>query len=622
MAQDHSSHSEVLKTTGPERWVCRYCHKSFDNVSALMAHKRANPWQDYAIIKRSTGAIECTICHEQFKNAAAFLGHWDDNHESYVEERALLIPPKRKKVDWVIRPMEEELIKHNLRSDKAYAALRNDIVVNELVMAEIEHGVEHEAMTVVEIVGIPGAGKSVFALTLARLIQMKWLDKIIRLYKEGRIREPYTPKIYIGFDLATTLQHLQHARMGDIIIQDEDPEMMGAHSGSSKSQIENVMKIMRKACINFIFVSPVSTPYINMPNLVFEVIYKNTDLRQTRAALYDRKYHAAGWVIMRVLDADDPLMKSYEAMKDANIELIKMSGGRRSVSISEEQVLADMHKLLEYLKRINYNFAKRRHSLADMIEYASMAGVEGNTQYQRMVARSVLDYINSRAAELMGLEEAETMTQAGKYLFIKEREYDDLDFLRVMYDSVDEALASIKSRSAKNPGESPLRKFQKVHADAWFDYYSTGQSYDSVGNKYGVSGQAIANSYENHGYCAIFQEEIQGECAEIALRKKYLTDYKNVGGFGEPDLVKIDNPDGDWVEVKCFQRLSRRLEDLIAKFEYKFIDDGGIMRLALITYKKQECKIRIYRVVRNPDFDDDIDEEEVVGASIDSLLNV
>jgi len=590
-----------------------------------MAHKRANPWQDYATVRQTAGVIKCNICHEQFKDVKSFLEHWDDNHESYIVERSLLIPPKKKQVEWVIRPMEEELIKHNLRSDKAYAALRNDIVVNELVVAEIEHGVEHEAMTVVEIVGIPGAGKSVFALTLARLMQMKWLDKIIRLYKEGRIKEPYVPKIYIGFDLATTLSHLQHARMGDIIIQDEDPEMMGAHSGSTKSQIENVMKIMRKACINFIFVSPVSTPYINMPNLVFEVIYKNTDLRQTRAALYDRKYHAAGWVVMHVLDEDDPLMKAYEAMKDANIELIKMSGGRRSVSISEEQVFADMQKLVDYLKRINYNFAKRRHSLVDMIEYASMAGVEGNTQYQRIVARSVLDYINDYGEELMGLKNAETMTRMGEYLFIKEHEYEDLDFLRVMRDSVDEALESIKARSAKKSGQSPLRKFQKIHADAWFDYYSTGMTYDNVGSKYGVSGQAIANSYENHGYCAIFQEEIQGECAEIALRKKYLTDYKNVGGFGKPDLVKIDNPDSDWVEVKCFQRLPRRLEDLIAKFEYDFIDNGGIMRLALITYKKQECKIRIYRVVRNPDFDEDdtIDmEDELEGAGIDSLLNV
>jgi len=615
-----------LTTTSPERWVCRFCNKTFTNVKDYRAHKRANPWQDYATVRRAAGVIECNICHEQFKDVKSFLEHWDDNHESYIVERSLLISPKKKQVEWIIRPMEEELIKHNLRSDKAYAALRNDIIVNELVVAEIEHGVEHEAMTVVEIVGIPGAGKSVFALTLARLMQMKWLDKIIRLYKEGRIKEPYVPKIYIGFDLATTLSHLQHARMGDIIIQDEDPEMMGAHSGSTKSQIENVMKIMRKACINFIFVSPVSTPYINMPNLVFEVIYKNTDLRQTRAALYDRKYHAAGWVIMHVLDEDDPLMKAYEAMKDANIELIKMSGGRRSVSISEEQVFADMQKLVDYLKRINYNFAKRRHSLVDMIEYASMAGVEGNTQYQRIVARSVLDYINDYGEELMGLKNAETMTRMGEYLFIKEHEYEDLDFLRVMRDSVDEALESIKARSAKKSGQSPLRKFQKIHADAWFDYYSTGMTYDNVGSKYGVSGQAIANSYENHGYCAIFQEEIQGECAEIALRKKYLTDYKNVGGFGRPDLVKIDNPDSDWVEVKCFQRLPRRLEDLIAKFEYDFIDNGGIMRLALITYKKQECKIRIYRVVRNPDFDDDaaidMEEEELEGAGIDSLLNV
>jgi len=586
--------------TNSER-KCPICNDYFSSDAALKEHLKRIPWWRFAKRKPRSGKIQCEFCKKDFYSEREFSLHWDENHDSMVEEKRYLFPRQRETKDWTIRPMEDELVKHNLRSDSAYAALKNDFTVNEIVMNEINHGIEQEAMTVIEIVGIPGVGKSLFALSLARIIQIKWLDYIVDRFKHGILKEAYAPKIYIGFDLETTLRYLKSARKGDIVIQDEDPEMMGAHSNSSKQQIENVMKIMRKACINFIFVSPISTPYINMPNMVFEVVAKQKKKRLTKAALYDRKYHAVGWTVMKIIEPDDELLIAYDNMKDVNLERIKQSGGRRSIGIAEDQVLDDMRKLLTYLKKINYNFTKR-HSLADLIEYAGMAQVEGDSLYQRLIAKQVQEFMEENISALLEEDLSDSMDIRGKYLIEKEAEYDDVSFLEVMYNSVDEALDAIKSRSKKDPRENPLKYFQTHHAKAWFNYYFHGLSYDSIGNIFGISGQAIANTYENGGYNAIFQEEIQGECAEIALQKKYFRDYKNVGGFGRPDLVLEANPDGDWIESKCFARLAERLENLIAKFEYEFIDKGGTMRLALITYKKKSCKIKIYKVSLNPQY--------------------
>lgn len=449
---------------------------------------------------------------------------------------------------------------------------------------------------------IGNSGKSVFALSLARIIQMKWLERIIDMFRHQQIKEAYTPKIFLGFDLDTTLRHLREAKMGDTIIQDEDPEMMGAHSGSTKSQIENLMKVMRKACINFIFVSPVSTPYINMPNMVFEVIAKNKKLRRTKAALYDRKYHAVGWIIMDVLEVDDPLLIDYEKMKDINLEDIKQSGGRRSVGITEEQLFEDVKKLMDYLKKIQYNFTKR-HTIADLAEHAGMAKVEGDTAYQRFVARTTLDFINQQMAELMGYGDEEGEIDASvKYLFIAEERYEDPLFLYEIYKSLPEAKISIVARSAKKPGENTLKKFKDKHAKAWMLYYAKGTPYDNVGDIMKVSGQSIANSYKQHGWNAIFQEEISGDCAEHALTRKYFKDYEVIGGFGKPDLINKLDKKNDWIEVKIRRRLSVRKEDLIRSFEYEFVDRGGKLRLALITYKQQECIIQMYRIVPNPSY--------------------
>ena len=587
------------KTTQNEKWACKFCNKSFDSASALRDHMDRTPWEKYMIHLKTKGIFRCKVCKGEYKSKKEFLKHWDESHDSYADEMKWLSGDNRRHDGYVMRPMEEELIKHNLRTEPAYSALKSDFTVNELVISEIEHGIENEAMTVAEIVGIPGAGKSVFALSLARIIQMRWLEKIISLFRDGRIKNAYTPKIYIGFDVDMTLQYLRTAKMGDTIIQDEDPEMMGGHAGTTKSQIENIMKVLRKACINFVFVSPISTPYINMPNLVFEVIAKNKRLRRTKAALYDRKYHAVGWTILKILDEDDPLLVEYEKMKDINLEDIKASGGRRSVKISGEQLMEDVKKLIKYLQSIKYNFTKR-HTIADLVEHASAAKVEGDTAYQRFVARTAIDYITQELSELMGysddLDEADA---SAKYLFVKEEKYDDPLFLYDIYNALPEAKKAVELRSAKDPREPKLRKFQDRYAEAWMHYYAEGLPYDAVGDMYGVKGQSIANSYGNHGWNAIFQEEISGDCAENALAKKYFTDFEVIGGFGNPDLVN-KNDKTDWIEVKLRRRLSERKEDLIRSFEYEFVDKGGSLRLALITYEQEKCNIQMYRIIKNP----------------------
>lgn len=596
-------------------WKCERCGVYFNSAKDLSTHKRINVWEQYFVFNAKKNIYHCKVCSENYKDLRKFYAHWDDKHDSYISERDWLGIGKTKDIRWIIRPMEEELIKHNLSTDHSYRALKSDFTVNELVINEIDHGVNDVAMTVIEIVGIPGVGKSLFALTLARIIQERWLTRIIELFRNREISEAYAPKIFIGFDIESTLKYLREAKKGDTIVQDEDPEMMGAHSGSTKQQIENIMKVMRKACVNFIFVSPITTPYINMPNMVFEVIAKNIKERKTKAALYDRKYHAVGWVIAKVLESDDPLVLEYEDMKDVNIERIRESGGRRSISNTKQQLLSEVQTVIDYMKSFDFDFRKRC-SIPEITELVGMAGVEGDLRYQEFIARMVKMFMQKEkfdSGDVLGTD------LEGKYLFIKEEEYNDPGFIKIIYDSLPEAMAAIEARSSKRITENTLKKFQKKHASAWYDYYGEGMSYDKVGGKYGCKGQAISNKYGDHGYIAIFQEEVAGDCAEQALVKKYFKDYNVIGGFGEPDLVKKDDKN-DWIEIKIRQRLSEKISDLVRAFEYEFIDKGGRLRLALILYKQKECTITIFRVVPNPAYRpvDDIMQDERSDVSEDA----
>ena len=338
---------------------------------------------------------ECRICGKRFESKRQFYFHWEAEswHEDEAAERMVYredVKPGRNP-PYVVRPVEKELFDIKINSDRDKYRLRKGVNATQILLNEIRHSVEHDEMIVIECIGRQGSGKSVTMLALARYIQLQWHNKFKEevLNHQRDEKDLYVPKIYISSNLAETLEYTNIARMGDIIIQDEDPTVLGSGSGMSKSQIENILKIMRARCVHYIFVSPVSVPYVDNVNCILETYAKDVKHRVTKLILYDRLQHALGWVEIKILPDDDPLMRRYLKKKMRNIDDLVRRGLAFSAKPSPTKLKSDIDRMIESLlelfgdRNTLYGLDKtflRRHAFTV---------IDGTIEYQNYIADRV-----------------------------------------------------------------------------------------------------------------------------------------------------------------------------------------------------------------------------------------
>lgn len=587
--------------------------------------------------KRGT-AFQCSVCKRKFETVGAFKNHWDDDHDDEALGLKFMesVGQSRGIQNWTMRPVERELIIGHVKYDKNKRSLKQDYVANEILMREFEYGVEDRAMTIVEILGIPGAGKSVLALTLARHLQILWkqhLDdlwntspalfaRVTGSYDEDGKPEYYIPRVRIGFNMQQTTEHVRLGRMGDIVIQDEDPALAGFEARSVQNQIQNLLKIMRKECINMIFVSPVQTAYIPVPTCVVEVLAKDTTRRLTAGALYDRQHTALGWVVLEILPEDDPLMVYYLKLKNANIKAIKEAGGRESAMLNEEALMRDAEKLYKFLLGMGFDPASERVSLEFLKGMALFAEIKGSTKYIEMVARFLQKALVSSSrigvganGTFLAQEPENIVTTDGEFIISLEEVINDVSWLETIYESTEEALEQKKLRGEKAP-----KKYQPKHAEAWYLIYVKGYTMQATADALAhykddgtLTDSAIANPYTQGGWRAIYQEEISGDAGEVALKNRMFPEgeWELLGGHGQPDIVNKE--DNTWIEIKVRGRLKPKepIESQVTNFEYDHVRAGNPLKVIRIGYSPERCRIEVWDVTLNPEWVKDAVEEEM-----------
>jgi hypothetical protein len=649
------------ETKTKRTWTCRYCRKSFRNKAELKSHYEDNLWE--SCIQKTGKIYVCQICKNKFDSTKTFREHWDSDHDDEAIGLNFMKSVGRKsgKGDWSMRPVERVLIIDRLRTDKTKRALKQDYVANSLMTEELEYGVARRAMSVIEILGIPEVGKSVFGLTIARHLQTLWKQELDDLWRENPEKfaaitgsrdengKPlyYMPMIRIGFNMQQTSEHIRAARMGDVVIQDEDPALAGYEARSIQNQIENLLKIMRKACVSMVFISPVQVSYISVPTMVLEVIAKDIERRLTVAALYDRQHNAHGWVVLEILKADDPLMQFYEQEKDKNIASIKEAGGRESAVINQEMLRRDSERLYKFLLSVGFNPAQERASIDFLKGVALLAGIKGSTNYIELVARNLQkalatsEFVITKDGYIAPLQPDKVITSDNEFVIVLEDVIEGSEILNLIYESSEEAYNAKLARGEKKPQKLHVEyiktdegqiKFFSKHAEAWMLVYVKGYTMQATADalvRYSESGvsltdSAIANSYKNDGWRAIYQEELSGEAAEIAI-KKYLfpeDEWRLIGGFGQPDI--INTVDNTWIEVKARNRLrpKEQIESQITDFEYEHVREGHRVKVIRIGYAPERARIEIWNVSLNPEWlaqgideelSDDEDEETIDG---------
>lgn len=631
-------------------WICRYCRRVFKTKAALKRHYESTLWE--SCLTKVGKKFVCQVCKKRFDSLKKFKQHWDPEHDDEAVGLNFMrsVTKKKDKDDWSMRPVEKELIIERLRSDKSKKALRYDYTANHLIEEEFEYAIAERAMSVIEILGIPGVGKSLLALTLGRHQQTLWKQYLDDIWMDSPERfaritgsydddgRPlyYMPMIRIGFNMQQTTEHVRNARMGDVVIQDEDPALAGYEARSIQNQIENLLKIMRKSCVNMVFVSPVQVSYISVPTMVLEVLAKDTERRITSAALYDRQHNAHGWVLIEVLREEDPLLTFYEREKDRNIETIKEAGGRESAVINQEALMRDAEKLYKFLLSVGFNPAEERASIDFLKGVALLAGIKGSTNYIEMVARflqkalvSSTDIHITPDGYIAPKEPDKIVTSDNEFVIELEEVIEDERILELMYESTEEAYNAKLERGEKPPkklhveyiGHGEDKRFFSKHAEAWYLIYVKGYTMQATADALiqfsedgrSLTDSAIANSYGNGGWRAIYQEEISGEAAEIAVKKLFFSEgpWLNVGGYGQPDIVNTD--DQTWIEIKCRGRLRPKEppESQITDFEYEHVREGNDVRLVRIGYAPGRARVEFWRVSLNPEWLEDGIEEEL-----------
>ena len=622
-------------------WICRYCRRVYPTKAELKRHYEDNLWE--SCMQKVGKKYVCQVCKKKFESVKKFRLHWDSDHDDEALGLKFMesVGKGRGPSNWSMRPVERELIIDRLRSDKSKRALKRDFLANDLMMEELEYGVAERAMTVIEILGIPGSGKSLLGLTLGRHLQTLWKNHLDDIWhtspelfaritgsrdEEGKPKY-YMPMVRIGFNMQQTTAHVTEARMGDIVIQDEDPALAGYEARSIQNQIENLLKIMRKACVNMIFISPVQVTYIAVPTMVLEVITKDKERRLTAAALYDRQHNAHGWVMIEVLRIDDPLLTFYEREKDKNIASIKESSGREGVVIDQKILMRDAQKLYKFLLSVNFNPAEERASLDFLKGVALLAGIKGSTNYIELVARFLQKSL-ARSSDIVIDENGyiapaapdRIVTSDNEFVIELEEVLDASEILEHIYLSTEAAYDSKLARGERAPRKFHVeyimttegeRKFLSKHAEAWYLIYVKGYTMQAVADALAhftadgsLTDSAIANSYSQGGWRAIYQEEISGDAAELAVKNLLFPEdeWIIVGGHGRADIVNTE--DETWIEVKVRNRLRPKepVESQITDFEYEHVRQGHSFKIIRIGYVPRKARIEIWNVSINPEW--------------------
>ena len=669
-----------MKTKKTRTWACRYCKKVYKKKNDLQRHYNNNLWEAN-IKKLKNGRFKCIICDREFGSTKSFRGHWDDDHDDQALRDGFLSATSkgRKAYNWSIRPSELELIKQRIKTDRNKRALKNDFAVNDMVLDEFEYGIQETAMTVIEILGIPGVGKSVLGLTLARHLQMLWTQRLkewwgtgpfvkekledgtvlrysLKFFQETQQKKFYLPTIRIGFNMDQTTKHIQVALKGDVVIQDEDPALAGINARSVQEQIENLLKIMREACINLIFISPETVSYVRTPSFVLEAIAKDVTRRLTIAAYFDRQHNAHGWTVYEILPENDPLMIYYKKMKRANINRIKKMAGKEGAKFDKDDLMRDATTLYNFVKESGVididKTTVTKEFLKTMVMFVD--NIKGSTKYIDAVAmtlkqildtqRSISDIASSPG--MMSVSRTSFITSDDEFLIELEEVMEDESFVGLMFEMTAEALEHKENCKDGNKklhleyNRTPLEKgvdkeddwyawkkyedkgVRSKHAEAWYLYYGKNYPLQQVAEALShhkadgeLTASAIANSYDQGGWRAIYQEELSGYAAEVAFKESYCPDedgWELVAGHGEIDIK--NHEDETWVELKIRNRLKpkEKVEEQITIFEYQHVRDGKPFKLVRIGYvPNKPARIEIWNVTINPEWLAGAVEEEL-----------
>ena len=508
-------------------------------------------------------------CSRTFKTYGKYIEHFKYNyaHEYYIHRKLEYYEEPRVSDDnVVIDPIEKKLIEMNVKYDNKFINLKSGANVTYLLEDKLDFAVRENKIVVAFIAGLQGAGKSMFGLTLADII----------LDKEEDMRG-YRPKMHIGFERNDTLTMVKDAKSGDVIIQDEVPIGAGFGDKTEANRLRNILLVLRKKHIHFIFISPKK---VDIPGMQFavEVISYNKKTRVSQGVLYTKDFQAIGYVYVQILDADNNIISEYEKDKDKFVDKIQLSGGSDVNILNEDEFDEDVELILDIVKKKDPTMSRAR------IEKEVALNIGQNTKYQSWIAAEVKSRLK--------LEDLIYQTE----MDIGSGGIGDLTMTWEQTDTIRDNDIGLEICKYSKP-----KTLHQKLGYKWFKYYFCDK--DAKGDQTkDIINEENNVDYTKQAYYSIFlpkfieSEDCFGKAVEKAIRNKYYKKYKIDGRIGQPDLIGTD----DYIEVKARKYgTTRKVSDYFdaSSYIWKYLQDGKDVKLVELVYdRNNKFTVNIYKL--------------------------
>lgn len=575
-------------------WVCDACKRVFPTREELRQHNLQNLHELF--YKRVNNQYECQLCKERFLSYSSYMWHWENNdwHNDEAGSR-LLYRPDYRQHKWIVRPVEKKLFDRKIHQEREKLPLKQGINANKTLLDEIKNSLEHNEMLVAECIGRQGSGKSVAMVSFARLIQIAWYRRFKQEVMDGKRKaeDLYMPKIWIGSNLEETIRYTKMSNAGDIVIQDEDPTALGGGASASRTQIENLLKIMRERCVHYMFVSPESVSYVTNVNLILETHSKNVKDRMTKLILYDRLQFAIGWITLKILPDDDPLMIRYLRKKRKNIQALMETSLHFSTKPSEERIQKDIELMKKTLLNICDESEFYKLSRPFLREHAASC-INGIISYQNYIGnRCWVAFQQENIDREFEVQLPQAVEKCGlNYEWVEYRKPEN--GMDMMMFACDEIATELRLPDSLLKGSLAF-KYHILLGQSQKD--AAREAYTRLsGSKHARMYWRKKDTNVSAGYVQQFIESKDGlgTVVEEGVRRWWFPQAERLGGQSQPDLIL----DGCNIEVKA-RSDTREPEYLVKPLIRSKINAREPVKMVIVQYDTKTVTVRFYEVRYN-----------------------
>lgn len=617
-------------------YICLGCEEEFKDIKKLVKHQSDNIYEFNYEFKKER--YYCKICNNSFSSYEKFIRHWEysfDHDDAAYYKIVHTIKDKRKSQAWVVRPVHKMLVARHIKEDSDKKALKWDKDVTGLLGSSLMFAFKYNDFNVIEIVGPSGHGKSTLGLYLAAWMQNIGLKTYNRL-----------PSIFISFSEDETQAYMRHAKQGDIIIQDESPNLVGAGKNWFRDNLQNLMDTMRAANIHFIFISPRADAIGNLnQQVILEAYARNFEIRENRFAMYDRQRAALGWVQLPILDDDDPLMVTYLKKKMDNIASLKGEGGSRSGGGSlKDKSMRDIDKLFDFITTSEL-YANEHIVNMPAVEITGIAEelLTGTSGYIRSIVRvtkrKLNDYVTTGMSERVLKDTIIDKRKGNRHYFINTENIEVFEILKDIYNTDVSTLYyndkdlpiyyendiiiydEEKDSYIKNPDcdfsiyKNTSNQDAKIAIGrAFFALYILGSQSGDAAAEY--LNETLGLTYNRENYLNVYQKAyresiILATAAEIAVKDWFYPNAEHVAGQSQPDLLHKDYI----VEVKIRSMTDKRnINEIIftegGSYLYDYIERGYPIKAVRVFWGKKGVKSVCYVEFYDITYESLLDEEK------------